>query len=111
MMKFNLMSFVSFGQQTPNNFTKSGRWVFTGQHLEDFFLAPTWPAMVINEYLEMVIQFGFITMFSCAFPLAPFFALVNNTVEIRYTSIKSLDTSLLSFYIILFENVNKLMSK
>ena len=86
MMKFNLQSYVSFGQQTPNTLTKSGRWVFTGQHLKDFFLAPTWPAMIITEYLEMVIQFGFITMFSCAFPLAPFFALVNNTVEIRYTS-------------------------
>ena len=52
-------------------------------HIQDFFLAPTWPAMIITEYLEMVIQFGFITMFSCAFPLAPLFALLNNTVEIR----------------------------
>ena len=83
MMKFNLMSVVSFGRQTQNHFTKSGRWSPMGQHLQDFFLAPTWPAIIITEYLEMVIQFGFITMFSCAFPLAPLFALLNNTVEIR----------------------------
>ncbi|XP_068173169.1 anoctamin-7 isoform X2 [Antennarius striatus] len=38
---------------------------------------------LFNEYLEMVIQFGFITIFVAAFPLAPFFALVNNWVEIR----------------------------
>ena len=46
-------------------------------------MSPTWPSMITNEYLEMVIQFGFITMFSCAFPLAPFFALLNNTLDVR----------------------------
>ncbi|XP_052224837.1 anoctamin-7-like [Dreissena polymorpha] len=35
------------------------------------------------EYLEMVLQFGFITIFVAAFPLAPLFALLNNWVEIR----------------------------
>jgi anoctamin-7 len=29
------------------------------------------------------LQFGFITIFVAAFPLAPFFALLNNWVEIR----------------------------
>ncbi|KAK5928836.1 hypothetical protein CgunFtcFv8_010120 [Champsocephalus gunnari] len=38
---------------------------------------------LFSEYLEMVIQFGFITIFVAAFPLAPFFALINNWVEIR----------------------------
>ena len=31
----------------------------------------------------MVLQFGFITIFVAAFPLAPLFALLNNWVEIR----------------------------
>ena len=31
----------------------------------------------------LVLQFGFITIFVAAFPLAPFFALLNNWVEIR----------------------------
>ncbi|EHA99487.1 Anoctamin-5 [Heterocephalus glaber] len=35
------------------------------------------------EYLETVIQFGFVTLFVASFPLAPLFALINNIVEIR----------------------------
>ena len=31
----------------------------------------------------LVLQFGFITIFVAAFPLAPLFALLNNWVEIR----------------------------
>uniref|UniRef100_A0A8C6KGJ9 Anoctamin n=1 Tax=Nothobranchius furzeri TaxID=105023 RepID=A0A8C6KGJ9_NOTFU len=38
---------------------------------------------LLSEYLEMVIQFGFITIFVAACPLAPLFALINNWVEIR----------------------------
>ncbi|XP_041416945.1 anoctamin-5 isoform X2 [Xenopus laevis] len=35
------------------------------------------------EYLEMVVQFGFITLFVASFPLAPLLALLNNILEIR----------------------------
>uniref|UniRef100_A0A4W6DB28 Anoctamin n=1 Tax=Lates calcarifer TaxID=8187 RepID=A0A4W6DB28_LATCA len=35
------------------------------------------------EYLEMVIQFGFITLFVASFPLAPLLALINNVIEVR----------------------------
>ncbi|KAF2366911.1 Anoctamin dimerization domain [Trinorchestia longiramus] len=38
---------------------------------------------LFEEYLEMVLQFGFLTIFVAAFPLAPLFALLNNWVEIR----------------------------
>jgi anoctamin-7 len=38
---------------------------------------------LFDEYLEMVLQFGFITIFVAAFPLAPLFALLNNWLEIR----------------------------
>ncbi|XP_062328767.1 anoctamin-7 isoform X1 [Osmerus eperlanus] len=38
---------------------------------------------LLDEYLEMVIQFGFITIFVAACPLAPLFALINNWVEVR----------------------------
>ena len=34
------------------------------------------------------LQFGFITLFVVAFPLGPFFALINNAVEIRTDSYK-----------------------
>ncbi|KAF6102013.1 anoctamin 5 [Phyllostomus discolor] len=35
------------------------------------------------EYLETVIQFGFVTLFVASFPLAPLLALLNNVIEIR----------------------------
>ncbi|XP_064396523.1 anoctamin-7-like isoform X2 [Halichondria panicea] len=35
------------------------------------------------EYLELVVQYGFATLFVAAFPLAPLFALLNNYFEIR----------------------------
>uniref|UniRef100_A0A8C5CSP7 Anoctamin n=1 Tax=Gadus morhua TaxID=8049 RepID=A0A8C5CSP7_GADMO len=38
---------------------------------------------LFDEYLEMVLQFGFITIFVAAFPLAPLFALLNNWAEVR----------------------------
>uniref|UniRef100_G1RU35 Anoctamin n=1 Tax=Nomascus leucogenys TaxID=61853 RepID=G1RU35_NOMLE len=38
---------------------------------------------LFDEYLEMVLQFGFVTIFVAACPLAPLFALLNNWVEIR----------------------------
>ncbi|XP_076354775.1 anoctamin-2-like [Tachypleus tridentatus] len=38
---------------------------------------------LFSEYLEMVLQFGFVTIFVVAFPLAPLFALLNNITEIR----------------------------
>uniref|UniRef100_A0A672HIX8 Anoctamin n=1 Tax=Salarias fasciatus TaxID=181472 RepID=A0A672HIX8_SALFA len=40
------------------------------------------------EYLEMVIQFGFITLFVASFPLAPLLALINNIIEVRVDSWK-----------------------
>jgi anoctamin-10 len=34
-----------------------------------------------NDYLEMVIQFGYITMFAAAMPLGAAFSLVFNIIE------------------------------
>ena len=38
---------------------------------------------LLDEYLELTVQYGFITLFVAAFPLAPLFALINNIFEIR----------------------------
>lgn len=35
-----------------------------------------------------MIQYGFITLFVAAFPLAPLFALINNIIEIRLDAYK-----------------------
>ena len=55
----------------------------TAQYVKDFQLAEWGHQALFYEYLEMVIQYGFITIFVCAFPLAPFFALCNNILELR----------------------------
>jgi len=36
-----------------------------------------------NSLQNLVLQFGFITVFVAAFPIAPLFALLNNWIEIR----------------------------
>ncbi|KAH9525321.1 Anoctamin-4 [Bulinus truncatus] len=43
---------------------------------------------LFDEYLEMVIQYGFVTIFVAAFPVAPLFALLNNIIEIRLDAYK-----------------------
>nr|XP_006823057.1 PREDICTED: anoctamin-4-like [Saccoglossus kowalevskii] len=43
---------------------------------------------LFDEYLEMVLQFGFVTLFVAAFSLAPLFALINNIIEIRLDAYK-----------------------
>ncbi|CBY36706.1 unnamed protein product [Oikopleura dioica] len=42
----------------------------------------------LNDYIELAIQFGFAVLFSCAFPLAPLFAFLNNIFEIRIDAAK-----------------------
>ncbi|XP_030622079.1 anoctamin-6 [Chanos chanos] len=50
---------------------------------QDYQLQPLGKLGLFYEYLEMVIQFGFVTLFVASFPLAPLLALVNNLFEIR----------------------------
>jgi hypothetical protein len=53
-------------------------------------LYPTHPLDAFYDYNKMVLQFGFVSMFVSAFPLAPFCALVNNLIEIRTDAMKRL---------------------
>ncbi|KAK2147119.1 hypothetical protein LSH36_569g02023 [Paralvinella palmiformis] len=50
---------------------------------KDYLLDTLGPRGLYEEYLEMLIQFGFVTLFVAAFPLAPLCALLNNIIEIR----------------------------
>lgn len=46
------------------------------------------PPIEDSEYIEIVIQFGFISLFCTVFPLAPLFAWINNIVESRSDAFK-----------------------
>ncbi|OZJ02636.1 hypothetical protein BZG36_04162 [Bifiguratus adelaidae] len=49
---------------------------------------PAYDDSIFTEYNEMAIQYGFISLFVAAFPLAPLFALINNAVEVRSDAFK-----------------------
>ncbi|GFO33377.1 anoctamin, partial [Plakobranchus ocellatus] len=55
---------------------------------KDYLLQPAQTMSLFYEYLEMVLQYGFLTIFCAAFPLAPLFALLNNIMEIRLDATK-----------------------
>ncbi|KAK2583391.1 hypothetical protein KPH14_009379 [Odynerus spinipes] len=60
------------------------------QWVKDYKLVQFGPRSLFPEYLEMVLQYGFVTIFVAAFPLAPFFALLNNVLEMRLDAKKLL---------------------
>ncbi|XP_046742491.1 anoctamin-4 [Diprion similis] len=60
------------------------------QWVKDYKLVEWGPRSLFPEYLEMVLQYGFVTIFVAAFPLAPFFALINNIFEMRFDAKKLL---------------------
>nr|XP_058937577.1 anoctamin-6 isoform X2 [Kogia breviceps] len=63
--------------------TVSGAEKKTPRWEQDYHLQPMGKLGLFYEYLEMIIQFGFVTLFVASFPLAPLLALVNNILEIR----------------------------
>lgn len=46
------------------------------------------PQDTFQDYQEMFVQFGYVVLFSSAFPLAALCALVNNLIEIRSDALK-----------------------
>jgi anoctamin-1 len=60
------------------------------RYVNDLMLIEFGSRGLFPEYLEMILQYGFITIFVTAFPLAPFFALLNNIFETRFDAKKLL---------------------
>ncbi|XP_066922567.1 anoctamin-4-like [Clytia hemisphaerica] len=44
--------------------------------------------LLFTEYQDTALQYGFVTMFVAAFPLAPFIALITNVIELRISAIQ-----------------------
>ncbi|KAL0415140.1 UNVERIFIED_CONTAM: Anoctamin-like protein [Sesamum latifolium] len=96
-------SFKKF--RTVRNKRKSEKGSSTGKprlipRIEKDYLKPAYAASIgqeiedglFDDFLELVLQFGMIMMFACAFPLAFAFAAVNNITEIRADALKLLAT-------------------
>ncbi|KAF5284242.1 hypothetical protein FQR65_LT00242 [Abscondita terminalis] len=70
---------------------KSNTKDLTRQHTrweQDYHLQDPGRLALFDEYLEMILQYGFVTLFVAAFPLAPLCALLNNIAEIRLDAYK-----------------------
>ncbi|XP_028916825.1 anoctamin-1 isoform X2 [Ornithorhynchus anatinus] len=77
MKKF--IRYIKLKRQSPSDHEE---YMKKKQRYEvDYNLEPF--AGLTPEYMEMIIQFGFVTLFVASFPLAPLFALLNNIIEIR----------------------------
>lgn len=74
IMKMAKIAFASKDSDTKRHYTV---WE------KDYLLVELGPRGMFSEYLEMLLQFGFVTIFVAAFPLAPLCALINNVIEIR----------------------------
>jgi len=53
-------------------------------------LVAAWKLDAFTDYNKMALQFGYVSMFVAAFPLAPFFSFLNNVLEIRTDAWKRL---------------------
>ncbi|XP_061775942.1 anoctamin-1-like isoform X6 [Nerophis ophidion] len=76
-----LKKFVRYIQSKQGTSQEEERQKKLKRYEADHFLEPF--AGLTPEYMEMIIQFGFVTLFVASFPLAPLFALLNNIIEIR----------------------------
>ncbi|XP_065094795.1 anoctamin-1 [Ochlerotatus camptorhynchus] len=79
---------VRIGKQRNQSLKSKGQ-----RFVKDLKLVEWGSRGLFPEYLEMVLQYGFVTIFVAAFPLAPLFALLNNILEMRLDAKK-----LLTFY-------------
>uniref|UniRef100_A0A672FPK3 Anoctamin n=1 Tax=Salarias fasciatus TaxID=181472 RepID=A0A672FPK3_SALFA len=76
-----LKKLIRYIRSKPGAFQEEERQKKLQRYEIDHFLEPF--GGLTPEYMEMIIQFGFVTLFVASFPLAPLFALLNNIIEIR----------------------------
>lgn len=78
----NWLRWRSHRSATKDPQRKHTRWE------EDYHMQDPGRLALFDEYLEMILQYGFVTLFVAAFPLAPLCALLNNIAEIRLDAYK-----------------------
>jgi anoctamin-10/anoctamin-7 len=76
---------IVYGVNTKDNLNTIIQTKCDMSEVERSFLLPTYDVMLgpFEDYAEMVIQFGYTTMFIVAFPLATVMSLFNNYIELR----------------------------
>ncbi|XP_050300119.1 anoctamin-4 isoform X2 [Anthonomus grandis grandis] len=79
---YNWWRYRTHRSNTKDLTRKHTRWE------EDYHLQDPGRLALFDEYLEMILQYGFVTLFVAAFPLAPLCALLNNIAEIRLDAYK-----------------------
>uniref|UniRef100_A0A7N1A5W1 Anoctamin transmembrane domain-containing protein n=1 Tax=Kalanchoe fedtschenkoi TaxID=63787 RepID=A0A7N1A5W1_KALFE len=72
---------VKFATKTENEYLKPTYAASIGEEFEDG---------LFDDYLELALRFGLVTMFACAFPLVFAFASLINLMEIRMDAFKLL---------------------
>ncbi|KAI4329178.1 hypothetical protein L6164_021470 [Bauhinia variegata] len=72
---------INFSSRVEKEYLKPSYTASIGAELEDG---------LFDDFLELTLQFGMITMFACVFPPAFAFAAVNNLMEIRTDALKLL---------------------
>ncbi|KAJ3652368.1 hypothetical protein Zmor_018341 [Zophobas morio] len=79
---YNWWRYRTHRSNTKDLSRKHTRWE------EDYHMQDPGRLALFDEYLEMILQYGFVTLFVAAFPLAPLCALLNNIAEIRLDAYK-----------------------
>ncbi|WWC90176.1 uncharacterized protein L201_005109 [Kwoniella dendrophila CBS 6074] len=78
----------SAGDQTPEKAPRTEHEVVSRflEKVERELALPDYS--LFTDYAEMVTQFGYVTIWSIVWPLAPVFALINNYIELRSDALK-----------------------
>lgn len=92
-LKLAKMSFDLFGALSPTSSQcppEAGTQSGGGRAVSQVEVEGSTPQYegTFDDYLEMFIQFGYVTLFSSAYPLAGLCALLNNLIEVRSDAFK-----------------------
>uniref|UniRef100_A0A672TLK0 Anoctamin n=1 Tax=Strigops habroptila TaxID=2489341 RepID=A0A672TLK0_STRHB len=88
---FIQMFIIMLLKQTISNVpAQSSLWIRHQLRRNNYELNEVNIFSLFDEFLEMVIQYSFTTIFVAAFPLAPLLAFCNNVIEIHLDAIKML---------------------